>query len=169
MKAGASISRGIGVANTTSVLVREISQLIEPILDEMEVELVDIEYLSHHGRWTVRIYVDKEGGITLDDCARVSREIDEIIDVKDIIRHAYILEVSSPGLNRPLKKEKDFQRAVGKKIKTRVSVPLEGRRNFTGYLKDFRNGILYLEVENNLVSLSWRDVEKANLVYDFEN
>jgi ribosome maturation factor RimP len=157
------------VTNATSVVIREISQLIEPILDEMDVELVDIEYLSYHGRWIVRIYVDKEGGITVDDCARVSREIDEIIDVKDVIPHAYVLEVSSPGLNRPLKKDKDFQRAVGKKIKARISVPLKGRRHFTGYLKDFRNGTLYLEVEDNPVSLSLRDVEKANLVYEFEN
>ena len=157
------------MTNTIGVLVREISQLIEPILDEMEVELVDIEYLSYHGKWIVRIYVDKEGGITVDDCARVSREIDEIIDIKDIIHHAYVLEVSSPGLNRPLKKEKDFQRAIGKKIKARISVPLKGRRHFTGYLKDFRNGTLYLEVEDRLVSLSRRDVEKANLVYEFEN
>jgi ribosome maturation factor RimP len=157
------------VANTTGVLIREISQLIEPILDEMGVELVDIEYLSYHGRWIVRIYIDKEGGITVDDCATVSREIDEIIDIKDIIRHAYVLEVSSPGLNRPLKKEKDFQRAVGKKVKARISVPLKGRRHFTGFLKDFRDGTLYLEVEGNLVSLSSRDVEKANLVYEFEN
>jgi len=157
------------VTNTNSVLVRELSQLIEPILDEMGVELVDIEYLSYHGRWIVRIYVDKEGGITVDDCARVSREIDEIIDIKDIIHHAYVLEVSSPGLNRPLKKEKDFQRAVGKKIKARISVPLKGRRHFIGYLKDFRNDTLYLEVENNLVSLSRQDVDKANLVYEFEN
>jgi ribosome maturation factor RimP len=157
------------VTNATSVVIREISQLIEPILDEMDVELVDIEYLSYHGRWIVRIYVDKEGGITVDDCARVSREIDEIIDVKDVIPHAYVLEVSSPGLNRPLKKDKDFQRAVGKKIKARISAPLKGRRHFTGYLKDFRNGTLYLEVEDNPVSLSLRDVEKANLVYEFEN
>ena len=157
------------MTNATSVVIREISQLIEPILDEMDVELVDIEYLSYHGRWIVRIYVDKEGGITVDDCARVSREIDEIIDIKDVISHAYVLEVSSPGLNRPLKKDKDFQRAVGKKIKARISVPLKGRRHFTGYLKDFRNGTLYLEVEDNPVSLSLRDVEKANLVYEFEN
>lgn len=157
------------MTNATSVVIREISQLIEPILDEMDVELVDIEYLSYHGRWIVRIYVDKEGGITVDDCARVSREIDEIIDIKDVIPHAYVLEVSSPGLNRPLKKDKDFQRAVGKKIKARISVPLKGRRHFTGYLKDFRNGTLYLEVEDNPVSLSLRDVEKANLVYEFEN
>jgi len=150
-------------------LIRQISELVEPILDEMDVELVDIEYLSNHGRWIVRVYVDKEGGITVDDCAGVSREIDAIIEIKDIIPHAYVLEVSSPGLNRPLKKEKDFQRAVGKKIKAKTSVPLKGRRHFTGYLKDFQNDILYLELEDKVVALSRRDVEKANLVYEFEN
>ena len=157
------------MTSARDVLIRQISELVEPILDEMDVELVDIEYLSNHGRWIVRVYVDKEGGITVDDCARVSREIDAIIEIKDIIPHAYVLEVSSPGLNRPLKKEKDFQRAVGKKIKAKTFVPLKGRRHFTGYLKDFQNDILYLEVEDNVVALSRRDVEKANLVYEFKN
>ena len=162
-------SRGIRVKNAAGIVVREISQLVEPILEEMDVELVDVEYVSSQGRWVVRVYVDKEGGITVDDCASVSREIEGIIDIKDIVPHSYVLEVSSPGLNRPLNKEKDFQQAVGKKIKARTSVPINGRRHFTGYLKDVRNGTLSLEVENNVVSLSCRDVEKANVVYEFES
>lgn len=157
------------MTNTAGIIVREISQLIEPILEEMGIELVDVEYVSSQGGWVVRVYVDKEGGITVDDCASVSREIEEIIDIKDIVPHSYILEVSSPGLNRPLKKEKDFQQAVGKKIKAKTSIPLGGRRHFTGYLRAFRNGTLYLQVENNMVSLSSRNVEKANVVYEFEN
>ena len=145
----------------------KLTQIIEPIVDEMGFELVDVEYLSEHGRWVLRIYVDKEGGITLDECARVSREVGDLIDVKDIIQHKYVLEVSSPGLNRPLKREKDFQRAVGKKIEIKMAIPVEGRRHFIGYLRKFQGDTLYLEVENNLVPLSLRDVKRSKLVYEF--
>ena len=147
--------------------IKKVIQFVEPVLDEMGFELVDIEYLSEHGRWVLRIYADKEGGITLDDCAFVSRQIGVLIDVKDIIPHEYVLEVSSPGLNRPLKKEKDFLLAVGKKVKIKTIAPINGRRRFTGYLKKFHESSLYLEVDNNLIALPWQDVEKANLVYEF--
>jgi ribosome maturation factor RimP len=152
-----------------SQAVKKVSALIEPILDEMEIELVDIEYLSEQGRWILRIYVDKQGGITLDDCARVSLEIGDLIDVKDIFSHGYVLEVSSPGLNRRLKKKKDFVRAVGKNIKIKMVVPIAGRRNFKGNLKSFQDGVLRLTVKDESVLLPYRDIEKANLVYDFEN
>jgi len=150
-------------------VISKITLLIEPVLDEMGFELVDIEYLPVRGRWVFRIYVDKEGGITLDECARVSNEIGDLIDVRDIFQHEYVLEVSSPGLNRPLKREKDFVRAVGKKIEVKMAIPVNGRRNFAGYLQGFKDRTLYLKVEDNLVPLSWRGVEKANLVYEFEN
>ncbi len=148
---------------------KEVTQLIEPIIDEMGFELVDIKYLSEHGRLVLRIFLDKEGGISLDDCAKVSREIGELIDVKDIIDHAYVLEVSSPGINRSLRKEKDFMRAIGKKIRVKMAVPVERRKNFTGYLRRVKGGALYLEVEKDLVSLHLSDVAKANLVYESEN
>ncbi len=150
-------------------VIEEATRVIEPVLDELNFELVDVEYLSEHGRWILRIFVDREGGITLNECARVSREVGDLIDMKDVFNHEYVLEVSSPGLNRPLKKEKDFHRAVGKKLKVKMVAPIRGRRNFTGCLRDFRDGILHLELENDLVPLTRTDVEKANLVYDFED
>ncbi|MDY6973004.1 MAG: ribosome maturation factor RimP [Thermodesulfobacteriota bacterium] len=154
---------------TTVSIVGKMTQLIEPILEDMGFELVDIEYLPVRGRWVLRIYVDKEGGITLDDCASVSHEVGDFIDVKDIFQHEYVLEISSPGLNRPLKREKDLIRAVGKRIEVKMSTNLDGRRNFAGYLQDFKDGMLHLKVEENLVLLCWRDVEKANLLYEFED
>jgi ribosome maturation factor RimP len=147
--------------------VREVSLLIEPILDEMEIELVDVEYLSEGGRWILRIYVDRDGGITLDDCVRVSREIEDLIDVRDLFRQPYVLEVSSPGLNRPLKKEKDFVNAVGKDVNIRMAVPLDGRRNFKGKLQSFEDGLLCVTASDDRFLLPYRGVEKANLVYDF--
>ncbi len=151
----------------TSQAVKEVSVLIEPILDEMQIDLVDVEYLSEGGRWILRIYVDRLGGVTLDDCARVSREIGDLIDVKDFFIQPYVLEVSSPGLNRRLKKERDFVRAVGKNIKIRMMDPLEGRRNFKGKLQSFEDGVLCLNVKDDLFLLPYGGVEKANLVYDF--
>jgi ribosome maturation factor RimP len=89
--------------------------------------------------------------------------------VKDILQHEYVLEVSSPGLNRPLKKEKDFIKSIGNKIKIKMVEPVRGRRNFTGYLRDYKEGMLYIDVKNDLVPLPWAEVEKANLVYEFKN
>ncbi|MCP4682668.1 MAG: ribosome maturation factor RimP [Desulfobacterales bacterium] len=151
-----------------SVDIGTLTRLIMPVLDEIGFELVDIEYLSGRGRWILRIYVDKTGGITLDDCARVSREIGDLIDIKDIINHKYVLEVSSPGLDRPLRKEADFFKAIGKKVKVKMLMPIKGRRNFTGYLKDFQQKTLYLEVENKIVELPHRDVKKAKILYEFK-
>ena len=144
-----------------------ITDLAEPILEEMGFELVDVLYLSKHGRWVLRLYIDKDGGVTINDCAQVSGEIGDLLDVKEIIQHEYVLEVSSPGINRPLKKERDFTRAIGKKIKVRMGFPVNGQRNFTGYLSHFQNRTLYLEMEKGVVELSWQEVEKANLVYEF--
>ncbi len=148
-------------------IAEQVADLVEPALEDMDFELVDVEYLSRHGKWVLRLYIDKEGGVTLDDCARVSREFGDLIDVKDIVIHKYVLEVSSPGLDRPLKKEKDLEHAIGKKIKVKTVDPVKGRRNYTGYLKNFQKGILYMELENGPVHLPWKEVEKANLVYEF--
>lgn len=155
------------MGRNTKFIADEVSKLVEPILAGIGFELVEVEYLMHYGRWVLRVYVDKEGGVTIDDCASVSSELGDLIDVKEFIQHPYILEVSSPGLDRPLKKEKDFIQAIGKKVKIRMANPQMGRRNFSGYLYDFREEVLYLRVDNREVLLPWRDVEKANLVYEF--
>ncbi len=148
-------------------VTRGVTELVEPILEDMGIELVDIEYVHHQGRWVLRLFIDKQGGVTVDDCAHVSGELGDLIDVKSFIDHSYVLEVSSPGVDRPIKREKDMVVSVGKKIKVKMAVPLKGRRHFTGFLRDFREGVLYLEVDGELVSLDWRQVDRANLVYEF--
>jgi ribosome maturation factor RimP len=154
---------------TDTIITRQITDLIEPILGELGFELVDVEFLSEHGRWILRIYIDKLGGVTIDDCTRISGELGDLIDIKDVVKHEYILEVSSPGLNRPLKKEADFIRMIGKKVKVRMTMQVNGRRNFSGYLKDVREHKLYIEDEGGLITLSWPEIDKANLVYEFKN
>ena len=154
--------------------VESIGELIEPVLRDMDFELVDIEYLSERGRWVLRIFVDRQdpvaqGGITLDDCVMLSRELGILIDVKDVFDHEYVLEVSSPGLNRPLKKDKDFLWAVGKRIEVQMAHPIDGRKKFSGGLRKFENRTLCLEMDEGLVSLDCADVKKARLLYEFES
>jgi ribosome maturation factor RimP len=153
----------------TQHTAREVASLVEPILQDMALELVDVEFLHSQGKWVLRLTIDREGGVTVDDCARVSRELGDLIDVKDLIRQKYFFEVSSPGLDRPLKKEKDLLRAVGKKIKVKMKAPLQGRRNYSGYLRDFVDGTLYMTVEQGDVALPWPQVQKANLIYEFND
>jgi ribosome maturation factor RimP len=149
-------------------IAERVSELVEPALAELGFELVDIEYFATHGRWLLRLYIDKTGGVTIDDCARVSRELGPLIDVKDVITHKYTLEVSSPGVDRPLKKETDFVGAIGEKIKVRMVKPSTGRRNYTGVLRKLDEGMLHLETDGGIVSLLRSDIEKANLVYEFD-
>jgi ribosome maturation factor RimP len=145
-----------------------VTELLEPALEGMGYELVEAEYLCEHGRWVLRLYIDQEKGITLDDCAAVSREIGDVLDSRDLIPHGYVLEVSSPGLDRPLRKEKDFEERIGRKMKIRMAAPVQGRRNFVGTLIDFRDRTLFLEVDRLTFSLPWSEVEKARLIYEFE-
>jgi ribosome maturation factor RimP len=153
----------------TQSLVKQVERFVEPILEQMGYELVDVEYFSSYGRWILRLFVDSEGGVTIGDCARISEELGDLIDVKEFIRHEYNLEVSSPGLDRPLRKEKDLSRALGKRVKVRMAAPLEGRRNFTGILLRYGEGILSLEVDGQEVGLPWAEVAKANLIYEFKS
>jgi ribosome maturation factor RimP len=148
-------------------IINEVARLVEPVLEEMGFELVDVEYGSDRGRRILRIYADSEEGITLDECASISREVGDLIDVEDIIEHKYTLEVSSPGLNRPLKKERDFLWALGKKIKVKMAKPVNNRRNYTGFLQKYQDGILYVDTGQGVASLSVQEIEKCHLVYAF--
>ncbi len=157
------------INNTNDTIIKDVVSLIEPILLKMSLELVDVEYLHEHGRFILRIYLDKNGGITLDDCALISKEIDYLIEINNIIKNAYALEISSPGLNRPLAKKEDFVKAVGSRIKIKMMSPVNGSQNFTGRLKAFRDGTLFLNIGDMIVELMWLDIKKANLMYEFDN
>jgi ribosome maturation factor RimP len=153
----------------TALIRNQVFDIASPVLEDIGFELIDVEYLTMNGRWILRLYVDKEGGVTIDDCVSVSRELGDLLDVKDVISHEYVLEVSSPGLNRPLKREKDFIKFTGKKIKCRMAGPVDGQKNFSGRLKDIKEGRVFLKTESGIVELPLDDIEKANLVYEFDN
>ena len=149
----------------------KLQSLVEPVVTGQGYELVDVEFKNELGAWVLRIYIDKlgaEGGVGLDDCAQVSRELSAVLDVEDAIPGHYSLEVSSPGLNRPLKKEADFRRFVGKKAKIRTRHPVgESRRNFSGTLVSVAEGKVKIDVGDQVCEVPVDDVEKANLVYEF--
>jgi ribosome maturation factor RimP len=160
--------RGLLMISESKRIVHEVSSLAEPLLDSWGMEMVDTEFLSEKGRWILRVFIDREGGVTLDDCAGVSRELGDLIEAKNIIDSPYVLEVSSPGLNRPLKKERDFMRSIDKMVKVTMSQPINNRRNFTGRLADVREGIIRLSLDDtNVVELPLEGIEKARLKYEY--
>ncbi|HBE84253.1 MAG TPA: ribosome maturation factor RimP, partial [Lachnoclostridium sp.] len=108
-----------------------------PLMEENNFELVDVEYVKEAGNWYLRAYIDKEGGITVDDCETISRRLGDWLDEKDFIADSYILEVSSPGLGRPLKKDKDFNRSIGEDVDIKLYKPLNKQKDFTGTLISF--------------------------------
>lgn len=123
-------------------------QLIQPIIDANNFELVDVEFVKEGSEWYLRVYIDKDGGITVDDCEVVSRAFNEILDREDYIQEQYIFEVSSPGLLRPLKKEKDYQRSIGKKIDIKLFKAVEKCKEFTGILKEYNDDTITLEFDD---------------------
>ena len=147
-------------------VTQSVIELIEPGLLAKGLELVDVEFKKEGKNWVLRVFIDKEGGVTLEDCQKISRLAGDLIEVEEVIEPPYTMEVSSPGLNRVLKKEKDFVKFSGKKICVQCHAPLNGRKKFTGMLKDFKNQSIHLEVDGQLQTISINRVAKANLVIE---
>ena len=144
-------------------LIPSLWSMIEPVLEPEGIELVDIEFKLEGGRWVLRLFIDTPQGVTLDDCELVSRQIGALLDIKDPIEHRYVLEVSSPGINRVLRKEEDFRLFAGSPVRIRTRHKLIGRRNFQGILKGLENSAIILEVDGARVEIDPKNVEKANL------
>lgn len=125
-----------------------VEEILLPILEENKFELVDVEYIKEASNWYLRIFIDKDGGITIDDCELVSRSFDTEFEDKDPIKEPYILEVSSPGLDRPLKKDKDFARSLGEKVEVKLYRSINKMKEFVGLLKSYDDDSITLELEN---------------------
>lgn len=125
-----------------------VARLTEEAIAEAGFELCDVEFAKEYGNWVLTLFIDKEGGVTIDDCERISRLVDPILDEADPIEQAYFLSVSSLGLDRPLKKEKDYRRNLGKEITVRLYAPVEGKKEFSGTLDAFDADGFTL-IENN--------------------
>jgi ribosome maturation factor RimP len=151
-------------------IAEKVSLFAESLLPGMGMDVIDVEFRVESGRWVLRVFIDKEGGVTLDDCARVSRELGDLIEAEDIINYHYVFEVSSPGLDRPLKKERDFVRSIGKMVTIKMSMSIGKKRNFTGRLANVSEGVIdLLADDNNIVRLSLKEIDKARLKYEFDN
>lgn len=148
----------------TEDIVREMT---EPIVEFLGLELIDIEYIKEGGAWFLRIFIDKPEGITHDDCQAVSERVGVILDEKDPIPQSYILEVSSPGIERPLKKAADFERFRGHKVRASTFSPVNGQKEFIGELVGLEDGHVVINVKNQSVSLPMEYVARVRLEADF--
>ncbi|MBO3444756.1 MULTISPECIES: ribosome maturation factor RimP [Clostridia] len=145
-----------------------IEEILSPITDAKGFEIVDIEYVKEAGEYYLRVFLDKEGGISLNDCEAVSRELSEILDVKDPIKDNYFLEVSSPGLDRPLKKDKDFVRYQGRDVEIKLYKPLNGSKQFEGELVGLtEDKNIKVIIDENEVEFNKKEVALVRLAIKF--
>ncbi len=142
-------------------------QFIQPILERMDFELVDVEYVKEGSTWYLRAYIDKAGGITVNDCEAVAREMNEILDREDYVEGSYVFEVSSPGLGRPLKKEKDFIRNMGKKVEIHTYRAINHEKEFYGSLKSYDDKKVTIVNETGDMVFEKADIALIRQAIDF--
>ena len=144
-----------------------VTDLVEPTLKGSDIELVDVEYKKTGKTWSLRVFIDKNQGVTVNDCQKLSREIEDLIAIHELIADRYVLEVSSPGLDRPLKKETDFIRNKGKQVLVKTYLPINNSKTNTGTIKDFSNDTLFLENEKKTFEISLSNIAQAKLIFKF--
>ena len=152
----------------TDDLKDKIWQFAEPVALSEGLELIHVECVKMHSRWVFRLFLDKEGGVTLDDCTAVSNQLGDILDVHELSQGPYTLEVSSPGLDRPISRDQDFERFQGAKLKIRTHIKIDGSRNFQGTLVNYieENGrkVVRIDVAGKIFNIPKNEIDKANLV-----
>ena len=145
--------------------MRDLTELFEPVIEAMGYELVGVEYNATRKHGTLRVYIDREQGVSLDDCAAISHQLSGILDVEEPISQAYDLEISSPGIDRPLFKLDDFERFSGQTAKIKLAVAQQGRKNFKGRLQGVvDSNRVSIEVDGEVFDLPYADIARANLV-----
>ena len=145
----------------------KVQALVEPVVSSLGYELVGVEFLMQGRSGLLRVYIDTEDGINLDDCQRVSHQLSGVLDVEDVIKGQYQLEISSPGLDRPLFTIEHFERFTGHMVKLKLTVPLNGQRKFRGTLMGVENDQVKLDVDGEEVVLPFNTIDKANLIPEF--
>ncbi len=155
------------MASGQNDILFNVRELLEPLLARKGLELFDIEFKGQGKNGILRVFIDKEEGVTIDDCTLVSRELGTLLDIHDMIPGSYTLEVSSPGLTRALRNPDDFLRFTGKKVKIKTSKDFEKKKIFIGKLIEFKDGLATVETEMGNFSIPYVDIEKANLELDF--
>ena len=148
-------------------IYQSVADLIKPTLAGNGIELVDVEYKKTGRVWVLRVFIDKNQGVTVHDCQELSREIEDLIEIHELIDDHYVLEVSSPGLDRPLKKDTDFLRNKGKRIQIKTYSPINNKKENAGTVIDFVNGTLFLEDKKNILKVSLTEIAQAKLIIKF--
>lgn len=146
---------------------KEVLALLEPIVQEKNIGIWDLEFKKEGKDYFLRVFLDKEGGISIDDCEFVSRALEEKLDEEDPISQAYMLEVSSAGLDRIIKYDFHFEKCMGKKVDVKLFAPLNGQKEFTAVLEDFRDGTVTLTYESETISLSQDKISQLRLTVEF--
>ena len=147
---------------------KKTEELVMPLIEENNFELVDIEYVKEADRFYLRVYIDKEGGITVDDCEMINRALSDLLDKYDFIPDSYILEVSSPGLGRQLKKDRDFERSLGEEVEIKLYKAVEKQKEFTGLLTAFDKETITIKLEDDSTKVFQRDgIAIIRLAFDF--
>lgn len=145
----------------------KIRQLAEPVVASEGMELIHVECIKMHSRWIIRLFLDKEAGITLDDCANISNQLGDIFDIREVINSAYTLEVSSPGLDRPISRDQDFVKYKNANVIVKTSEKIDGIKNFRGILTDFIEDagqkLVLIEIAGKVYRIPRQDIVKANL------
>ncbi len=145
--------------------MRDLDVLFEPVIESMGYELVGVEFIGGGGHGTLRVYIDRDEGVSVDDCAAISHQVSAILDVEEPIQQAYDLEISSPGIDRPLFKLADYERFAGQTAKIKLAVALDGRKNFRGELLGVADSRwVRIEVDGERFELPFADIARANLV-----
>lgn len=150
----------------TNIIVN-IRELLEPLLMQNGLELFDVEFTGQGRKGVLRVYIDKDEGVTIDDCALISRELGTLLDIHDVIPGSYTLEVSSPGLTRALRTPGDFVRFTGKKVKIKTRAEIEKRKVFVGKILEFKDDLVTVDTDGVRFSIPYGEIEKANLELDF--
>lgn len=145
-------------------LLKRVEEVVAPVLSHLGYDLIERELSMDSGRWVLRLFIDKAGGVTLDDCERASRGVEDIIEVEGLIPHAYCLEVSSPGIPRPIRRREDFERFCGACIRLKTHAPVDGRSNFKGTLERFEGDEIVMEVDGQHFRIPYAAMAKAKLV-----
>ncbi|MEK3989606.1 ribosome maturation factor RimP [Robertmurraya sp. FSL R5-0851] len=154
-----------------SKVIEVVEQIVEPIVNDLNLELVDIEYVKEGKSWFLRVFIDKEQGIDIEECGMVSEKLSEKLDELDPIPYNYFLEVSSPGAERPLKKQKDYEKAVGKNVHIKTYEPIDGEKVFEGVLTNFTGDTVTVEVKiktrKKTIEIPFEKVASARLAVTF--
>jgi ribosome maturation factor RimP len=147
--------------------IKKLRSIVEPVCERYYFELVDLEYQRESRGWVLRVFVDKVGGVTVEDCAYISEKISKELDIHDPIPHSYVLEVSSPGLDRPLKKKRDFDRHIGEKVNILLLENIEGKRKIEGKIIGTDEENVIIDVDSRLIHIPFSKIKKAMLIVEF--